>query len=147
MEDKDLYFMRIALQQAELAFEKDEVPIGAIIVYEDKIIGKGYNQVETLQDATAHAEMIALTAAFQHMNAKYAMGSTLYVTLEPCIMCAGASHWAKISKLVYAASDPQKGYSQFDLNRKIIHPKIQVVKGILENESLALIKKFFLCKR
>ncbi|TNE80750.1 MAG: nucleoside deaminase [Bacteroidetes bacterium] len=137
--------MQQALRLAERAFKEDEVPVGAVVVSNNRIIGKGYNQTERLNDVTAHAEMLALTAAFQSMNAKYLKECTLYVTLEPCVMCAGALYWSQISRIVYAASDEKRGYSR--MNSGILHPKTELVSGILAEESSQLLKSFFQKKR
>lgn len=141
----DDFFMQQALRLAERAFKEDEVPVGAVVVSNNRIIGKGYNQTERLNDVTAHAEMLALTAAFQSMNAKYLKECTLYVTLEPCVMCAGALYWSQISRIVYAASDEKRGYSR--MNSGILHPKTELVSGILAEESSQLLKSFFQKKR
>lgn len=138
------YFMRKALQEAEFAYEKGEVPIGAIIVINDKIIARGHNLTETLNDVTAHAEMQAFTAAADFLGGKYLKNCTLYVTLEPCQMCAGASYWTQIDQIVFGASDVQRGYQT---NQTKLHPKTKVVSGILENECSTLIKNFFMEKR
>jgi len=137
----DEYFMNIALQEAEDAFEEGEIPVGAVIVLNDKVIAKAHNLTQTLNDVTAHAEMQALTAAFHHLGAKYLNDCVLYVTLEPCVMCAGALYWSQIGKIVYGASDPKKGYSL--INTPLLHPKTEVVKGVLEKESQALLEEFF----
>lgn len=147
----DEYFMQQALKEAHKALEADEVPIGAVIVMQDKIIARGYNQVETLNDATAHAEIIALTSAFNYLGAKYLPDATLYVTIEPCTMCCGALYWSKIGKLVYGSSDPKHGGLSL-LNstaNKInpLHPKTEVVKDILAPECVMLLKDFFKNKR
>ena len=139
----DEYYMRRALVEAEEAYEADEVPIGAVVVADGEIIG--HNLTQTLNDVTAHAEMQAITAAASHFGAKYLKDCTLYVTLEPCVMCAGAIAWAQMGRLVYAAADPKKGYSL--LQKNILHPKTEVVTGILEKESSALLKQFFQNKR
>ena len=141
----DEYYMRRALVEAEEAYEADEVPIGAVVVADGEIIGRGHNLTQTLNDVTAHAEMQAITAAASHLGAKYLKDCTLYVTLEPCVMCAGAIAWAQMERLVYAAADPKKGYSL--LQKNILHPKTEVVTGILEKESSALLKQFFQNKR
>lgn len=141
----DEFFMREALKLARQAYEEEEVPVGALVVCENRIIGKGYNQTERLTDVTAHAEMLALTAAFSHMQAKYLKECTLYVTLEPCVMCAGAMYWSQISRVVYAAADPKRGFLQ--LNSKVLHPKTVLVSGIMAEESEALLKSFFQEKR
>jgi tRNA(adenine34) deaminase len=153
--NNDQYFMQQALKQAEIAFEKDEVPIGAVVVVNNKIIAKGYNQVETLNDATAHAEIIALTSAFGSLGSKYIPNATLYVTVEPCLMCCGALYWAKVERIVYGASDIKSGGLRFFVDEDGLikpevwpfHPKAQLVKGILEHECAGLMKKFFLSKR
>lgn len=144
-QDIDERFMREALQLARKAYEEDEVPIGAIIVCQGKIIGKGYNLTERLNDVTAHAEMQAFTAAANYLGGKYLKDCTLYVTVEPCVMCAGASYWSQISRIVYGAKDDKRGYATF--NEKIIHPKTQVISGILAEESTLLMRTFFKSKR
>lgn len=143
----DEYFMRHALQQAELAYEADEVPIGAVVVQQNKIIGRGYNQVEMLNDATAHAEMIAMTAAFNFLGAKYLPQATLYVTVEPCHMCAGALYWGKIGKVVFGAADIKQGYSAFYKDKSPFHPKTELVKGVLQKDCASLMQQFFKEKR
>ena len=140
----DIYFMKKALLEAEKAFEKDEVPIGAVIVMDNQIIARAHNLTETLNDVTAHAEMQAFTAAADFLGGKYLQQCTLYVTLEPCQMCAGASYWAQLGKIVYGASDKKRGY--LNLNTKL-HPKTKVIGGILENECSMLVKRFFIEKR
>ncbi|MDR0205951.1 MAG: nucleoside deaminase [Bacteroidales bacterium] len=135
------YFMNIALSEAETAFEKGEIPVGVVVVLNNKIIAKAHNLTETLNDVTAHAEMQALTSAFHYLGAKYLNDCILYVTLEPCVMCAGALYWAQIGRIVYGASDTNRGYSL--VNAALLHPKTEVVKGVLENESNALLKQFF----
>ncbi|WP_026897287.1 nucleoside deaminase [Daejeonella oryzae] len=139
------FFMKEALKEANLALELDEVPIGAVVVHNGKIIGRGHNLTERLNDVTAHAEMQAFTAAANYIGAKYLKDCTLYVTIEPCVMCAGAAYWTQISKIVYGASDPQRGFSQ--INQKLTHPKTEIMKGILELECSQLIKDFFISKR
>lgn len=141
----DEYFMRQALRQAELAFEAGEVPIGAVVVSESQIIGKGYNQTELLQDPTAHAEMIAITAACQNLNSKYLPTCSLYVTVEPCVMCAGALRWAQVGRVIYGASEPKSGFSRF--GGGILHPKAIVTSGLLEEESRGFMLDFFREKR
>lgn len=136
----DEYFMRHALTLAERAYEEEEVPVGAIVVAENKIIGKGYNQTEKLNDPTAHAEMLALTAAFHAMNSKYLEACTLYVTLEPCVMCAGALYWSQLNRVIYAAKDEKRGYAQ---HGPLLHPKTRAEQGPLEAESSTLLKRFF----
>jgi tRNA(adenine34) deaminase len=137
----DKYFMQQALRLAEQADEEDEIPVGAVVVVNDRIIAKAYNQTEKLHDVTAHAEMLALTSAFNHLGAKYLPECTLYVTLEPCVMCAGAIHWAQLGTLVYAAPDEKKGYTNYDV--PILHPRTQVRRGVLGQESTGLIQAFF----
>ena len=141
----DEYFMKKAIQEAENAFEAGEVPVGALIVSQNKIIAKGSNQVELLNDVTAHAEIIALTSAANHLGAKYLNDCTLYVTLEPCTMCAGALYWSQIGKVVYGASDEKRGYGR--LNENLLHPKTEVISGIMAEESKALLQEFFKSKR
>lgn len=140
----DTYFMKRALQEAEIAFDKGEVPVGAIIVLKDKIIARAHNLTEMLNDVTAHAEMQAFTAASDFLGGKYLKGCTMYVTLEPCQMCAGASYWTQIDKIVYGASDPDRGFVSLNTT---LHPKTKVVSGILENECAQLLKRFFIEKR
>ena len=141
----DEYFMRQALQEAEKAFELDEVPVGAVVVCEGRIIAKGHNLTQRLNDVTAHAEMQAFSAASEYLDNKYLNKCTLYVTLEPCVMCAGASMWIHLGKLVYGASDLKRGYRE--ISDAILHPKTTVIGGILEQESAALLQKFFKQKR
>ena len=140
----DVYFMKRALQEAETAFEKNEVPIGAVVVINNKIIARGHNLTETLNDVTAHAEMQAFTAASDFLGGKYLKGCTLYVTLEPCQMCAGASYWAQLGKIVYGAKDEQRGFIHYKTQ---LHPKTTVVGGILEDECSELLTRFFIQKR
>jgi tRNA(adenine34) deaminase len=140
----DTYFMKRALQEAELAFEKNEVPVGAIVVVENRIIGRAHNLIEQLHDVTAHAEMQAITAASNFLGGKYLLGCTLYVTLEPCQMCAGALYWSQISKVVYGAADLERG---FGVMGTTLHPKTKVIGGIMENEAADLLKRFFIQKR
>ena len=140
----DEYFMKKALQEAEMAFEKDEIPVGAIIVIDNKVIARGHNLTEMLVDVTAHAEMQAITAAANFLGGKYLTGCTLYVTLEPCQMCAGALYWSQISKIVYGASDENRGFTTMGTQ---LHPKTTVVRGVLSNEASELLKRFFAKKR
>ena len=140
----DVYFMKRALQEAETAFEKNEVPIGAVVVINNKIIARGHNLTETLNDVTAHAEMQAFTAASDFLGGKYLKGCTLYVTLEPCQMCAGASYWAQLGKIVYGARDEQRGFIHYKTQ---LHPKTKVVGGILEDECSEILTRFFIQKR
>jgi tRNA(adenine34) deaminase len=139
------YFMKMAYREAEKALEKDEIPVGAVVVMNQMVIGRGHNLTQTLQDVTAHAEMQAITAATNHIGAKYLNDCTLYVTLEPCVMCAGAIAWAQIGSLVYGASDPKKGFTLIEHN--ILHPKTLVKRGIMEQECGEIIKEFFNKKR
>ncbi|MFD2597865.1 nucleoside deaminase [Sphingobacterium corticis] len=141
----DELFMREALRLAKIAYQEDEIPIGAVIVANQQIIAKGYNLTERLNDVTAHAEMQAFTSAANHLGGKYLKGCTLYVTVEPCVMCAGASYWTQLERIVFGAKDDKRGYSA--LNEKIIHPKTEVVGGVLETECATLIKSFFRNKR
>jgi tRNA(adenine34) deaminase len=141
----DEYWMRMALKEANYAREEDEVPIGAVIVCNGKIIAKGYNQTERLNDVTAHAEMIAITAGANYLGAKFLEECTIYVTVEPCPMCAAALRWARISKVVYGASDPKSGYTQF--GPKLFHPKTEIQHGTMEHECGVLMKEFFKGKR
>ncbi|MFY0253324.1 nucleoside deaminase [Chitinophaga sp. 30R24] len=139
----DLTYMRQALQEARKAFEDGEVPIGAVVVLNNRIIGRGYNHVERLNDCTAHAEMIALTAAFNTLGSKYLMDATLYVTVEPCLMCAGALYWSKIGRIVYAAPDDKNSYRRATGDRSPFHPKTKLEAGPCREESLQLMKSFF----
>ncbi len=137
----DEYFMREALKEAARALESGEVPVGAVVVCRNRVIARGHNQTERLTDATAHAEMLSVTAAANYLGSKYLSECTLYVTLEPCVMCAGALHWTQLQKLVYGASDPQRGFSL--VSTPLLHPKTEVVKGIKAPECKALIDTFF----
>jgi len=141
----DEYFMNEALKEASIAYDKNEVPIGAVIVHNNRIIARSHNLTESLNDVTAHAEMQAFTAAENYLGGKYLHDCTIYVTLEPCVMCAGASYWAQISKIVYGASDQKRGFS--NINQKIIHPKTKIITGILENNCSNLLIDFFKKKR
>jgi tRNA(adenine34) deaminase len=143
----DEKYMRLALQEARAAFEADEVPVGALVVWAGKIIGRGSNQVERLADSTAHAEMIALTSAFNSIGAKYLPEATLYVTVEPCLMCCGAMYWSKIGRIVYGAEDVKNGYRKFTKDNFPFHPKAELVTGVLKEECAALMKEFFVAKR
>ncbi len=140
----DEYFMKKALQEAELAFEKGEVPVGAIVVIDNKIIARSHNLTELLNDVTAHAEMQSITAAANFLGGKYLIGCTLYVTLEPCQMCAGALYWSQISKIVFGASDEHRGFEKMGTQ---LHPKTAVVRGILASEASELMKRFFAERR
>jgi tRNA(adenine34) deaminase len=139
------FFMRKALEQAKMAFDKDEVPVGAVIVYQNQIISRAYNLTETLNDVTAHAEMQAITAAADYIGGKYLNECTLYVTLEPCVMCAGATYWAQLAQIVFGAYDAKRGFSL--QGNGILHPKTQIIGGIMETEAAALLKEFFQKKR
>jgi len=150
------YYMKHALKEAQKALDAGEVPIGAVIVMKDTIIARGYNQVETLNDSTAHAEIIALTSAFNYLGSKYLPGATLYVTIEPCVMCCGALYWSKIGTLVYGAPDPKHGglnlpISQVDqvpgIRSVRLHPKTEIAGNICGEECVALLKDFFKSKR
>ena len=140
----DEYFMKKALQEAELAFEKGEIPVGALIVVDNNIIARTHNLTELLNDVTAHAEMQAITSAANFLGGKYLMGCTLYVTLEPCQMCAGALYWSQISKIVFGASDENRGFEKMGTQ---LHPKTTVIRGVLANEAATLLKSFFAEKR
>lgn len=141
----DSYFMKQALNEAEKAYEDDEVPIGAVVVFEQMIIGKGYNQVERLKDATAHAEMIAITAATNYIGNKYLQGCSIYVTLEPCVMCMGAIKASRFSHLIYAASEPKTGFSKFI--EPTYYKKLEIANGVESTQSKNLLQDFFLKKR
>lgn len=142
---QDEKFMRMALEEAEAAASADEVPIGAVVVWKGRIIAKGHNMTEMLHDPTAHAEMIALTAACEAVGGKYLNDCTLYVTVEPCPMCAAALCWAQTGRIVYGASDPKRGYTGF--SPSLLHPKTQVTSGVLEEECGSLVSNFFRNKR
>lgn len=141
----DEYYMQRALEQARIAFDKDEVPVGAVIVCRDRIIARAHNLTETLHDVTAHAEMQAITAAADTLNGKYLDVCTIYVTVEPCIMCAGAIGWSQMGRVVYGAPDVKRGFARFA--PQALHPKTEVVSGVLEAECAALMKDFFKKKR
>lgn len=140
----DEYFMRTAFQEAEIALEKDEVPIGCVIVANNRVIARAHNLTETLNDVTAHAEMQAITSAANYLGGKYLINCTLYVTLEPCVMCSGALSWSQISKVVIGARDEQRGFINKSLS---LHPKTEIVSGIMENECSTIVKEFFKAKR
>lgn len=143
--DPDEYFMRQALIEAQKAGERDEVPIGAVVVCQGRIIARGHNLTETLTDVTAHAEMQAITAAAGYLGGKYLVECSLYVTMEPCVMCAGALGWAQISRVVYGAPDEKRGFVRFAPHS--LHPKTEVVAGVLQEECSKLVKDFFKKKR
>ena len=145
MELGDDYFMKQAIKQALIALEDDEVPIGAVVVVNNQIIGKGYNQTKRLQDATAHAEMLALTSAFNYFNASVLDECTVYVTVEPCSMCAGALKWARVKHVVFGTIEPKSGFTQFQPS--LLHPKTTVTSGVLEAECRGLMQSFFESKR
>lgn len=138
---QDEKYMRMAIEEAERALAKREVPIGAIVVAGDRVIGRGHNLVETLADATAHAEMQAITAAASTLGGKYLQQCTLYVTVEPCVMCAGAIAWSQVGRVVYGAADAKRGYST--ISERILHPKTEVVAGVLAERSEELMQQFF----
>lgn len=142
---EDEKYMREAMREAMLAFGKDEAPVGAVVVHSSRIIARAHNLSETLNDATAHAEMQAITAAMSFTGGKYLTDCTLYVTLEPCPMCAGACYWAQVGRLVYGAADPKRGYSL--IRQNLLHPKAKVTHGVLANECGALMTDFFRKKR
>ncbi len=145
----DKFFMQEALRLAEVAFSEDEVPVGAVVVYEGRIIGRGYNQIERLKDPTAHAEMLAITAASAYLRSKLLNKCTLYVTIEPCTMCAGALVLARIERVVFGACDPKTGafFSKMDINALRLNHRIKVKRGVLEEECSRIIKGFFKQKR
>jgi tRNA(adenine34) deaminase len=153
----DEYFMLQALKEAKIAFSEGEVPVGAVVVMEKKIIARGHNQVERLNDPTAHAEMIALTSAFNFLGSKYLSEATIYVTVEPCLMCAGALYWSKIARVVYGAPDEKNGYKKYIVPCPSLeelgiapwpfHPKTELVHGILKSECTSLMKDFFKSRR
>lgn len=140
----DAYFMKKALQEAELAFDKGEIPVGAVIVIDNRVIASSHNLTEMLHDVTAHAEMQSITAAANFLGGKYLKGCTLYVTIEPCQMCAGALYWSQISKIVYGATDENRGFIAMGTQ---LHPKTEVVSGVLAEESRDLMLRFFADKR
>jgi len=143
-EEKDIFYMQKALAEAKYAFEKDEIPVGAIIVSNDKIIARSHNLTQMLNDVTAHAEMQAITSAANHLGNKYLTECTLYVTLEPCQMCAGAMYWAQLNRLVYGASDNHRGYKVLGTK---LHPKTKVKSGVLSKECKLIVDAFFIKKR
>lgn len=145
LQNDDYYFMGLAIRQAEMALAEEEIPVGALVVCQGRIVAKAYNQTEMLTDVTAHAEMLAITSAAQTIGAKYLKDCTLYVTLEPCLMCAGALYWSQLGRLVFGAREEKRGYQQID--KQVLHPKTEVLGGILANESEALLKEFFSQRR
>ena len=145
MEKTDEYFMRLALKEAEMALSENEIPIGAVIVANGKVIARAHNQTETLHDVTAHAEMLAITAAANQLGGKYLSGCTLYVTVEPCVMCAGAIGWAQLSRIVYGCGEEKRGFSHFA--PQALHPRTTITAGVLENDCKAVMQDFFKRKR
>lgn len=143
----DNYFMKEALRQAQLAFDNGEVPIGAVVTWGDKILARGHNQTEQLNDCTAHAEMIALTSAFNELGSKYLPEATLYVTIEPCLMCCGALYWSKIGRVVFGGVDEKNGYKKITQEKWPFHPKTKLSQGVLADECIALMKQFFVARR
>ena len=141
------HYMQQALKEAQKAYDEDEVPIGAVIVMQDKIIARAYNQVEKLNDSTAHAEIIALSSAYNFLGAKYLPEASLYVTIEPCLMCSGAIYWSKLGRIIYGAPDPKNGYEHITKENWPFHPKTELVHGILKDECAELMKTFFRNKR
>lgn len=140
-QNSDLFFMQLAISEAKKALDKREVPIGAVVVCRGKVVGRGHNLVETLADATAHAEMQAITAATSTLGGKYLKECTLYVTVEPCVMCAGALAWSQIGRVVYGAADPKRGCLRF--GRELLHPKTELMGGVMADECGALMEDFF----
>lgn len=145
MQEDDKYYMKQALAEARKAFERGEVPVGSVVVCQNRVIARSHNLTETLNDVTAHAEMQAITAASDYLGGKYLTNCTLYVTVEPCVMCAGAIAWAQMGKLVYGAGDEKKGYSR--LAPTALHPKTVVEKGLMEEECASIMKEFFKQRR
>ena len=139
----DEHFMQQALKEARIAFDEGEVPVGAVVVVNNKVISRGHNEVEKLNDPTAHAEIIALTSAFNLIGAKYLPEATLYVTVEPCLMCAGAMYWSKIGRIVWGADDEKNGHKRITKEQSPFHQKAEITKGILKDECAALMKDFF----
>lgn len=144
-DNPDEYYMQQALREAQAAFDEDEIPVGAVIVGGERIIARAHNNTERLHDVTAHAEMLAFTSAMNMLDAKYLTDCTLYVTLEPCVMCAGAAGWTQIGRIVYGASDPKRGFER--LGRGMLHPKTEVTSGVMKEECETLLKDFFKSKR
>jgi tRNA(adenine34) deaminase len=143
----DEYFMTQALKEARMAFEEEEIPIGAVVVIKGKVIARGRNMTEKLKDPTAHAEMIALTSAFSYLGSKYLPEAVIYVTVEPCLMCAGAMYWSKLMRVCWGADDEKNGYKRITAANWPFHPKAEIVKGILKDECTALMTEFFRTKR
>lgn len=147
IEFDDEYFMQQALKEAAIAYEQDEVPVGAVVVMNNRIIARGHNQVELLNDSTAHAEILALTSAYSSLGTKYLPDATLYVTVEPCLMCCGALYWGKISRIVYGTADEKNGYRHITQNNWPFHPKTELATGVLADECAQLMRSFFKGKR
>ena len=139
----DEHYMKLAIAEAQKAFDKDEVPIGALVVLQDKIIARAHNQVELLNDSTAHAEILALTTAYQFLGSKYLPEATLYVTVEPCLMCSGALYWSKIGRIVFGAYDEKNSYRRSTGTNNPFHPKTEIVGGVMEEDCAGLMKEFF----
>ena len=139
----DEHYMKLAIAEAQKAFDKDEVPIGALVVLQDKIIARAHNQVELLNDSTAHAEILALTTAYQFLGSKYLPEATLYVTVEPCLMCSGALYWSKIGRIVFGAYDEKNSYRRSTGTNNPFHPKTEIVGGVMDEECAGLMKEFF----
>lgn len=145
--EQDIHFMRQALAEAKKAYDDDEIPVGAVVTIGDRIIARGHNQVERLNDPTAHAEIIALTSAFNYLGSKYLPDATLYVTVEPCLMCAGALYWSKIGRVVQGAADDKNGYRHTCGENNPFHPKTVLTRDVLTTECASLMKSFFQGKR
>lgn len=146
--EDDIRYMDLALAEARKALEIGEIPVGAVVVCNDRVVGRGHNMTQRLNDVTAHAEMLAITAAAQTLGGKYLREATLYVTMEPCLMCAGAIAWSQVSRLVYAAPDPRRGYRSLTRpEAPVLHPSTQVVQGPLSDAALALVRNFFANRR
>jgi tRNA(adenine34) deaminase len=143
----DEYYMMLALKEARKAFDEGEVPVGAVVVLNERVIARGSNQVERLKDPTAHAEIIALTSAFNFLGSKYLPEATIYITIEPCLMCAGAIYWSKVKRIVYGADDEKNGYKKITASNWPFHPKSELVHGVLKEECEELMKSFFRSKR
>lgn len=144
-DEEDIHYMKLALTEAQKALAEDEIPIGAVVVCKNRIVGRGYNLTERFNDVTAHAEMQAFTSASQTIGGKYLTGCTLYVTIEPCVMCAGASYWTQVSRIVYGAREEKRGF--ISKNANLLHPKTELKGGVLAEECASLMKSFFAKKR
>ncbi|CAM4147752.1 nucleoside deaminase [Aquirufa beregesia] len=145
MSQEDEYYMGLALMQAQKALDEEEIPVGAVVVCQGRIVAKAYNQTEVLTDVTAHAEMIAITSAAQTIGAKYLKDCTMYVTLEPCLMCAGALYWSQLGRLVYGAKEEKRGFER--VGQSVLHPKTEIRGGVRAEESESLLKEFFSMRR